>query len=315
MSQRPLDYFNDTQLATETISHESKQKLIGLSYEGWLKEEQRKGLYNAPISHYHPSTVKEFLIYYRVSEQEKWNIARFGPKNQVSEFRFQSQGYEASDGSTYAKYNILSAFVNYTNSDIKGFNNTKLESFISEVYEDKNRTFNDVNKVDSHREGLLKKFLSKISHFFQTREINSGPLRQAPRASQDAQSLGRTQSMPGSVKHQSTDRLGAGLGKRKRNNQDPDPAQKYPRITRSAGSLSYLEVYTSGNRSQIAAAEDARFEANKKFQETKEAERKKREETKQKAEQQGKSRPLPRASTFPSQSPGQIRNSSSLSVF
>ena len=54
MSQRPLDYFNDTQLATETISHESKLKLIGLSYEGWLKEEQRKGLYNAPISHYHP---------------------------------------------------------------------------------------------------------------------------------------------------------------------------------------------------------------------------------------------------------------------
>jgi hypothetical protein len=275
-----LDYFNDTQLATETISHESKLKLIALGYENWLREQQSQGSYNAPISHYHPSTVKEFLIDYRVSEQKKWNKARFGSKNQVSEFRFRSQGYEADDGNTLAKYYILSAFESYSDQDIKNLQDKPLESFISRVYADKNRTFNDVNKifndvnkVDSHREGLLKKFLSKISHFFQTREINSGPLKEAPRASKDPQSLGRARSMPESVKHQSTDRPGAGSGKRKRSNPDQDPAQKYPRITTSK-SDSYFEAYISGNRSKIAAAEDARFEIEIKFQEMKEAERK-----------------------------------------
>ena len=315
MRQLPSDFYNDRKFGTEEISNNSKKQLIGLGYENWLGVQQSQGGYNAPISHYHPSTVKEFLIYYRESEQKKWDIARYGSKNQVSEFGFLGQGYEADDGNTLAKNNILSGFVNYTNSNIKEFNNTQLESFISRVYADKNRTFNDVNKDTSHRVslplrvsyGLLSIILSPFSFLSKGNEEN-GPLREAPIASRDTQSFKRTQSMPGGFNYKSHSHPGAGSGKRKRSNPDQDPAQKYPRITRS-NSDSYFEAYISGNRSKIAAAEDLRRLHHKQEEERREAERKEREETKQKAEQQRKSRPLPRASTFPSQSPGQIRNS------
>lgn len=68
----------------------------------------------------------------------------------------------------------------------------------------------------------------------------------------------------------------------------------------------YYKAHASGDKSRLQAAEDARFEANKKFQVTKEAERKEREETKQKAK---KPQQPQHTSSFPSQSPGQIRNS------
>ena len=316
MSQVPSDFYNDRKFGTEEISNNSKKQLIGLGYENWLGVQQSQGGYNAPISHYHPSTVKEFLIYYRESEQKKWDIARYGSKNQVSEFGFLGQGYEADDGNTLAKNNILSGFVNYTNSNIKEFNNTQLESFISRVYADKNRTFNDVNKDTSHRVslplrvsyGLLSIILSPFSFLSKGNEEN-GPLREAPIASRDTQSFKRTQSMPGGFNYKSHSHPGAGSGKRKRSNPDQDPAQKYLRITRS-NSDSYFQAYESRDKKQLERAEDLRRLHHEQEEERREAERRKMEEkTKQKAEKQGKSRPLPPASNLPSQSTSQIQKS------
>lgn len=70
MSQRPWDYYNDTQPDTEAISDKSKNQLIELGYEAWLTKEQGKGSYIAPLSHYGPQTVKEFLIDYRNTEKK-----------------------------------------------------------------------------------------------------------------------------------------------------------------------------------------------------------------------------------------------------
>ena len=313
MSQRPWDYYNVTQPGTETISHESKQKLIALRYENWLRVQQSQGNYNTPISHYHPSTVKEFLIDYRVSEQEKWNESK-------------PRGYSAVDGNNLAKFHILSAFVNYSDENIRALihetnqtriypQNKTLESFISDVHKNRLKDFGYVNKDTSHQVSLplrasywaLSSIFSVLSSPFKGKQKNR-PLREVPRASQDAQSFKRTQSMPINYKSPSHGVQSFRDDSKKRkgsDQQDSGSAQGHPKRTKSAGGSSYFDAFRSGNKNEIEKADRLRFEKHKQEEERREAERKEREEAKQK----GKKPQQPQhTSSFPSTSASQIHN-------
>jgi hypothetical protein len=302
MRKVPSQFQNPHQHIDAEILETAQKQLTALGYEKWLKTQNRSGYYNSPEAQYHPSTVKEFLIDYRKEKQNEWNINRLGTGIEDSEFGRRKRGYEALDGNNLATYNILSPFYNYSDSDIKNLDTNKLNSFISNVYENKNRNFNDVNKVNSNKPYLPLRAafwsISSLLSLFKTSKEESakkdGPLNQPP-------AISRTRSMPINYKepyHLKRTDSESNLGKRKRNSSiDQQPHKR----TKSGIGLSYSEAFRSGDIEQLKKAESARFDKYKQEEERQEAEKRRKEEERRKKAQKPQSPPQ-RPSNLPSPS-------------
>jgi hypothetical protein len=277
------------------ISETAKKQLTALSYEKWLKNQNATGSFKHDVAKYDPSTAKEFLTFYREEKQKEWNIAKLGTAKEVSEFRSQKGGFEVSDGNNLAKYNILSTFENYTDNDIRKLSTENLNSFIDRVYKDKNRDFNDVNRIisfqganyDTHSHTQTKSNWS-ISNFFKKLLGNSekeplkniGPLNKAPEIS-------RTKSMPTSFNYKSPTHEEQSFGnphKRKRSAQpDLNSTQENNKRTKSENS-SYFQAFIGGNPNKLKEVEAQRYKDYKQEEERREAEKRRKEEAQKKVQ-------------------------------
>lgn len=141
----------------DQVSENAKQKLRNLGYDTWLYKQNLNGKYRAESAQYNKSTVAQFLIYYRMKSQKQWDTERDN-----YDFSPTSSRYKRISDDRLAKHNILKCYLDYNDDDINSFSVNRLESFIDNVYDFRNETFNEVNNKNKKSSDPSQSYISKI---------------------------------------------------------------------------------------------------------------------------------------------------------